>query len=218
MSTESDNSRARDLFGHEEPATPKDVEDDEESTVVNANLYDRSFDELITEYATIPSDEQANVWWYAIEPSTTTPLIRYMARELEMSFNAISQTALMHGLSIFRNRYAETINLVESLDDSAVVSGNRKYLNLVDGYCIGKPKDTKRIQTRSDKKTSEALGELSAVLRCSKAYIAGTCIMLSLNTSGAIPAPLRKVFLRSIDTFDIQMKIKQQCALGTVGA
>lgn len=198
----SDNDKLRDL---------EDIEDDI-SVGVSSSLHDRSFDELIGEYEPLSSDEAAHIYWYALDATHSTMLIRYLSRGLDASFNAITQTALAHGFAIAKHRYAESISLLESLDDAAIVEGNRNYFKYSD-YRISKPYGAKRMQAKADMLSSEAMGQLSATLRCDKAHLCGVCVLLSLVTSITVPESSKKLAREHISDFDKLIKIKSANAL-----
>lgn len=199
----SDNEKIRDL----------DDTDTDVSIGVSPNLYDRSFDELITEYVPLSADESAHIWWYVAEALPFTALLRYIKRGVEASFGAITQTALAHGFVIFQHRYKEIIDLVENLDDTAVANGNERFLSFSDTYITRPRGEFKRLQTRTDNNTSEHMGEIAATLRISKSYLAMICIMLSLQTSALIPPKSREIVERHIADFDTRMQLKRSYTL-----
>jgi hypothetical protein len=205
----SDNTKLREM----------EEEHPDVSVGISPNLYDRSFDELITEYAPIAQEEATHINWYAVSPIKSTALIRYLSRNLsdsseKISFNAITQTALLHGFAIFKHRYTEIIELVETLDDDAIESGNDRYFDFE--HRIIRPATCKRIQTRTDRISSEAIGQLSATLSCSKAHLTGICILLSLVTSMTIPAKSRQMIQKQIDDFDTHMALKKNYILSLI--
>jgi hypothetical protein len=194
----NDNDRLNDLIDG----------DSDVSHGVSSNMYDRTFDELITEVSNIPDEERTLINWYAMEPHYTTTLIRYLSRNLEVSFNGIAQVALSHGFSIFKHQYSQTMSLIDGLDDAAVEMVNEKYLRH-SNYRIMTPKDNKKMIVRTDHETSETMGQVAAAIGCSRTYLAGICIFMSLNTSMTVPDKYKDIFGKHLSDFDGFIKIKE---------
>lgn len=187
-------------------------ETDIEVTGVSDRLHEQSFDELLSVAQTIPEDERTVINWYAPDPKFTSATIRYLAKNLEVSFNLITQTALIHGFSIFQHKYSETLDLISGLDDAAVLGGNNKYFRH-SGYRPIISEDAKRIPVRTDHPTSEALGDVAARLNTSRSHVAGVCILLSLSTSLALPDTATEKFAEHIAFFEVGLEMKQNINL-----
>jgi len=62
---------------------------------------------------------------------------------------------------------------------------------------------------RTDHETSETMGQIAATIGCSRTYLAGICILMSLNTSMIVPERYKEIFKKHIDSFDGFVKIKE---------
>jgi hypothetical protein len=193
----SDNERLQDL-----------LDDDSTSVGISSELYDRLFDEVLTEPILIPEEERVMVNWYAFEPRHVSMIIRYIARGTDISFNTIVQTALFHGFAIMKHKYGDSVSTIEALEDAAIEGYNENYIKYAT-YGIQLPSsDKKRMIARTDRETAEALGQIGALLGCSRTHLASICIFMALVTSDLVSKNHKDILERFLKEFDTSLQIR----------
>jgi hypothetical protein len=180
--------------------------DNDEIEGVSDNLYDWTFDQVVVlGVPSIAAEERSPVNWYCPNPLKVTKAMRVIGRQYDLSFSLVVQNAFAHGFSIALHKHAQTIDMINALDDAATMNDSEEYFE----HLTYKPilgRDVRRMVTVTDSATAELAGNNAAILGTSRSHFAGYCILLSLITGDLVPQTSKKEFEKHINYFENGLK------------
>lgn len=188
--------------------------DELEAEGVAPSIADWTFEQVLSSLETIPKEDQVILHWYAPDKKVTTVALKHLSKNSDYKFVSIARAAFIHGLAIIIDKHAETIALLETLEDTALTSGNFEFFNqnsnMTNFFLTGTKSRVPLCTTRSE---SDQVGTLSALLNTPKTLFVTSCIIASIMKSDLIPDTSKRHYEPIIKRFDFGVEVLKTIAL-----